>query len=794
MGAYYNTAEGKFIDFIYKPDREMMLELAKQEVVTQGLKNKLVTLGDQFNDVKLDIFEEYEEEANKIMKPLGENINTLISQVVKDPENVNLNSQLKSAIKEVTKQLQSGDLSKMQNHYATWKSQNKMYEDMLSKAKDEDERTGIKNQQNIYNAWVKEQVSKGYDPNFKIPGGAVYVNAQKILKETVNTEGLKHIITRPGIQTGINYYDPKTGREGKFDPNTMEVDMERRIVKDKNTGQVYGAAISFDPSIKYLTETEFQTYEHTLEGYYQNTIHQVALANLLNNDAFLSMERQKYRLGGAGSVNEKGEKETEQQYIYRKANDQARIYASQYAQTTKDEVTAEVKTNSGALENLKHRNAKALKKYEKDLEKVDHVINITSQTTRRYTPQEATKLFEEYKSYAGRTNLTPAEQARFNNLQSQFGQAFTEEYLDKIMKVSGVFTNEDMGKSREEKIKMVLELPAKIKEAKIKKAKYNLSPIGLANNIAGALTYPLSGALAEIVPGMGYKDPYLEVEDKLKRANVYSPIEQAANNVVYTENAFPLLSNDADVKGVTPQKLLNQHLSYLTTQGATVVKGVYSPYDMYGNIRTQDDSGRDDQLPPNTGVTYLSYLKSIDPEAKIVDWGSAVAAGHATVEYLTYGDISTVIVTPLTVPEGSSLEKGKPFTMIYKDVYNGPNSLQDLMVKNYGKNSRVAEMARNADNRYRLITNKLQEIEATLSNPKTANEEIFFKASYLDDPSYQSKNLKIKKPIDVRHSVQIKDGDIIYKLYDGDTYIEGSEKKYESFGELKEYLAGKYVR
>ena len=271
MGAYYNTAEGKFIDFIYKPDREMMLELAKQEVATQGLKNKLVTLGDQFSDVKLDIFEEYEEEANKIMKPLGENIKTLISQVVKDPENVNLNSQLKSSIKEVTKQLQSGDLSTMQNHYATWKSQNKMYEDMLSKAKDEDERTGIKNQQNIYNAWVKEQVSKGYDPNFKIPGGAGYVNAQKTLKETVDTEGLKYVITRPGIQTGINYYDPKTGKEGKFDPNTMEVDMERRIVKDKNTGQVYGAAISFDPSIKYLTGTEFQTYEHSVEGYYQNT-------------------------------------------------------------------------------------------------------------------------------------------------------------------------------------------------------------------------------------------------------------------------------------------------------------------------------------------------------------------------------------------------------------------------------------------------------------------------------------------------------------------------------------------
>lgn len=746
MGAYYNTAEGKFIDFIYKPDREMMLELAKQEVVTQGLKNKLVTLGDQFGDVKLNVFEEHEEEANKIMKPLGENINTLISQVVKDPENVNLNSQLKSAIKEVTKQLQSGDLSTMQNQYATWQSQNKMYEEMLSKAKDEDERTGIKNQQNIYNAWVKEQVSKGYDPNFKIPGGAGYVNAQKILKETVDTEGLKYIITRPGIQTGINYYDPKTGREGKFDPNTMEVDMERRIVKDKNTGQVYGAAISFDPSIKYLTETEFQTYEHTLEGYYQNTIHQVALANLLNNDAFLSMERQKYRLGDAGSVNEKGEKETEQQYIYRKANDQARIYASQYAETTKDEVKAEVKTDTAKELRLKAALDKEKMKYKKELDLIPEVVEVANIDTQRYTQQEVENLQKEYIGFMGRTNLNPAEKQRFEELQQQFGNAYTDEKLNDILLSSGLYTQSEInGKSKDQKIKDTFELLHKIQEAT---KKYN--ELGTTEKIASS-----------VFPGLYYTATdlrkYKNIGEKMQeRGFTYSKaIEDIASSIVYQENGLTLSKSKDGGKakeknGYSIQGFVGSFANQaLSQQGVLVLSGLQHPFDQYGKLRTQDTSVAEQQLGSDLPTKLLSNIKATDEE--VIDWETAAEKGYVDMKVSMQGDNAIFYIKPLRNVPGIGLEQGKTFTVIVPKMDKGYQSLADNLKKYYGNNPDVMEIVNNSDNTYNLITRKLK--AAQTSQAINTDKGYRFVVSPVESASYQRDVLKKKITQDMEYRV-----------------------------------------
>ena len=72
----------------------MMLNIAKQEVLGQALKNKLVSLSEQYQDINVKVPEGYQKQAQEILQPLGDNIVNLTSQIVKDPENVNLNAQL----------------------------------------------------------------------------------------------------------------------------------------------------------------------------------------------------------------------------------------------------------------------------------------------------------------------------------------------------------------------------------------------------------------------------------------------------------------------------------------------------------------------------------------------------------------------------------------------------------------------------------------------------------------------------------------------------------------------------
>jgi len=765
MGAYYNTAEGKFIDFIYKPDIQMQKAIAAQDVALEGLKGKLININEQFTDPKLTIFQEHEGKAQEILQPMGEKLNSLVSQIVKDPENVNVNAQLRTAIKDMSKELKSGDISKMQNLYSTWQAQNKAYEDMISKAKDEDERTGFKNMQNMYNAWVKQQVTKGYDPEFKLPGGAGYVNAQNVLKETVDTEGLKYITTRPGMQTGVIYYDPKTGKEGKVDPNTMEVDMERRIVKDKNTGQIYGAAISFDPSVKYLTNNEFATYEHTLEGYYQNTIHQVSLANLLNNDAFLSMERQKYRLGGAGGTNEKGEKETEQQYIYRKANEQARIYAAQYAEVTEDKLTRDIKTDTWRQEEQKHANALKRDKAKHDLEKPAEVIEIATITTQRYTQQEVSAMATEFVGYMGRTNLTPQENMRFKELQQLFGDAYSDDRLDKAMYVSGYYTPEEISKmSREEKIQKMIGFQESIR---------------LASKAATEewILTPFWATVLDLSPDEKRKSSFVSKANKLaknlKKAGFENEIEKIANSITYTDNAIVLTGEKKNDKYTTFNNLNSQYINQaLSVGGVTVLSGTQHIYDANNRLKTQDDAPASKQLAGDTHIQLFNKIKQLDDTGKIANWEDAVAAGFVSIKFLPQGTNMAIIITPrderlngLGVPPKNGVSLGtkanESFTVISTNLdTNGKNSWKNLVSKEYANNPVVREIINNTNPTYNNVKRTFQAIESSEIYKTPIGYR--FNISNIESADYQKKYLGIQQPKDLEYIITQKPDGFIY--------------------------------
>ena len=796
MGAYYNTAEGKFIDFIYKPDTQMQKAIAAQDVALEGLKGKLININEQFTEPKLTIFQEHEGKAQEILQPMGEKLNSLVSQVVKDPENVNVNAQLRTAIKDMSKELKSGDISKMQNLYSTWQAQNKAYEDMISKAKDEDERTGFKNMQNVYNAWVKQQVAKGYDPEFKLPGGAGYVNAQNILKETVDTEGLKYITTRPGMQTGVIYYDPNTGKEGKVDPNTMEVDMERRVVKDKNTGQIYGAAISFDPSIQYLTGTEFQTYEHTLEGYYQNTIHQVALANLLNNDAFISMERQKYRLGDAGGTNEKGEKETEQQYIYRKANEQARIYAAKYAEVTTDKLTAKINTNTERLEAIKLKNAKALKDYEENYNKIPEIIEVTTITTPRYTESEIKKLQDEYASFVGRKNLTPQEKERFQELQNQFGSAYDEAYIDKILITAGIFNDDVLDEPYQQKLDRMMVLFSKIHYAEANQSKTGTFTAPSVSDVMGLTGKSLMSIAADMV-NSNTADPdiakYQNVAEKLRESGIFDSVSQAAKSIVYTENALSLQNPGS--KDAKFQSILNQYTNTALSQSSKkVLSGTKHAFDSYGKLRVDDDATRDYQLDANMPDKLLAAIKAQDDKVK--DWGTAVEKGYVNIQMITQGNNAVFYIKPLkdiVLSKDENIGVTNTMTVIVPNMdVSDKQSFVRTLEREYGNNSDVMEIVRNTNTDYNSIKRKIQAAEAALNLNPSINYT--FKAHRIDNADYQKLISPNDTPKDISYVLN-KDDNGFYNLsmIETDTGEILSSEKFNSIDKVKLYLVKRYV-
>lgn len=791
MGAYYNTAEGKFIDFIYKPDKQMQMAIAAQDVALEGLKGKLININEQFTEPKLAIFQEHEGKAQEILQPMGEKLNSLVSQIVKDPENVNVNAQLRTAIKDMSKELKSGDISKMQNQYSTWQAQNKAYEDMISKAKDEDERTGFKNMQNIYNAWVKQQIAKGYDPEFKLPGGAGYVNAQNILKETVDTEGLKYITTRPGQITGWQYFDPKTNKAVAVDPNKMDVDMERRIVKDKTTGQIYGIALNYDPSIKYLTDTEYQTYEHTLEGYYQNTIHQVALANLLNNDAFISMERQKYRLGGAGGTNEKGEKETEQQYIYRKANEQARIYAAQYSENTKDELKTKQHNDAGRLENIKLKNAIALKDYDK----IPEIIEVTTITTPRYTESEIVKLQDEYASFVGRKNLTPQEKERFQELQNQFGSAYDEAYLDKILIAAGIFNDNVLSETYQQKLDRVMQMFSKIHYAEANQSKVGKFTAPSVSEAMGLVGNSMSVAIKMINSNTADPDiaRYINVANRIKESGIYDPISKAAKSIVYTENALSLQNPGS--KDAKFQNILNQYTNTALSQSSKkVLSGTKHAFDSYGKLRVDDDATRDYQLNANVPDKLLAAIKAQDDKVK--DWGTAVEKGYVNIQMITQGNNAVFYIKPLkdiSLSEDENIGVTNTMTVIVPNIdVSSEQSFIRTLEREYGNNPDVMEIIRNTNIDYNLIKRKIQAAEAALSLNPSINYT--FKAHRIDNADYQKLISPNDTPKDISYVLsKNENGFYILSMIETDTEEVLSSETYDSIDKVKLDLVKRYV-
>ena len=145
-------------------------------------------------------------------------------------------------------------------------------------------------------------------------------------------------------------------------------------------------------------------------------------------------------------------------------------------------------------------------------------------------------------------------------------------------------------------------------------------------------------------------------------------------------------------------------------------------------------------------------------------------------------------------PEKLLLDAGQDFTIVVPDVNRGKKSFTQYVEEKFGDNSEAAEFVRNGDPRYRLITDQLKAASAAIS--LDPNHKHYFKAGKIDDVDYQKNVLKLGENdlVDLQYELSFKDGFYILRQYNGDKYIENTEVKYNSIGEIKADLAKKYVR
>lgn len=84
MGQFYKTTPGEFIDFTYKPDMKLELELAQKQVESDYLKKQLL---EEAPDIKFEYWDYDKDTANEIQNYYKDQINDLSQKLYNDPDN-----------------------------------------------------------------------------------------------------------------------------------------------------------------------------------------------------------------------------------------------------------------------------------------------------------------------------------------------------------------------------------------------------------------------------------------------------------------------------------------------------------------------------------------------------------------------------------------------------------------------------------------------------------------------------------------------------------------------------------
>lgn len=426
MARYFKTSPTKFLDnFIFQPNYNVLNSLAQQEALNNSLKKRTVKGFDY-----IETFPSWQEEANNIINEINyKKIRPLAEKLMNNPSDVNLLTDLRKTVDEVHNELMTGTLGDMVLKYKSYNNEKKSCNELLKKAKDENERARIKARCSRYENYAMNTTANGYNPDTNISRFIPEYNINKEFTDNIDTESLKYTVkefrknspyivvnNKPLFQKdwGDNYTLINNGSENYVIDKTG---------KKYQVGQNYKDFQSLGPKLPF----QYVRYDDEVEGYYKNNIIQRAMNLLSNNPAYIDQLRQDYFDFGYGLNNE--EKPTQdgfKDYIKERIKQEALSFADQYPIETSRKEFATYKTNEYGMKAARQKhNSSASVQLKNDYFTKMQESKYNNETIKAISSTYIDLLF---KRYSG-NDFTPQQQKEFDKYNSEFGN-----YIDDIIK------------------------------------------------------------------------------------------------------------------------------------------------------------------------------------------------------------------------------------------------------------------------------------------------------------------------------------------------------------------------
>lgn len=390
MGKYYQAAEPKFIDFIYQPNYE--LELAKNQAALEvDLADKqLVDATSSFR-----AYQGFQGMANKYNEQLNEaklSADKSISDFIANKDNNSL-ANLKQTFGALGNMYVTGDIAKSEANYREIISKGTASLKNIQKYKDNDP-VKASNDEFYTNHWMQTKIAEGNagkDVDMVVDAPTNYFGAQEYLKETIDTDSLKVVLSSPGAET--NSYINEKGKAVTIPPTWIREPLSGVVYDPKRPESRYNTVK------KYLEYSgvgfDYNQYQTDKEGYLTDLIRQIGYTSL-DNIGYRKMVQYDYEKLGmrGGTVNEKGEfvedpKQSFEDYLKQRKEVEATNFANKHEGYTNKVTSTVLKDDRAEIAFRTQQNIKEHEAKKKIDEQKDELITAITKTTPIMSPAQA---------------------------------------------------------------------------------------------------------------------------------------------------------------------------------------------------------------------------------------------------------------------------------------------------------------------------------------------------------------------------------------------------------------------
>ncbi len=188
MARNFRTAQQQFLDFVYKPNLELMAQANAADVQNDELKGRISKLGD-FETGKT--FAAWQGDLQKNVDEIEQGLDPLVQKVLENPRDLGSQKALDSFAKAAKENFTTGPIGKMRGFFNTAQSDLKSIQARIDDPKNTEDKAALRARLGKMNQYITSVANEGFKDDFNYNAFADPVNTNEKLKDLIDVDNFK---------------------------------------------------------------------------------------------------------------------------------------------------------------------------------------------------------------------------------------------------------------------------------------------------------------------------------------------------------------------------------------------------------------------------------------------------------------------------------------------------------------------------------------------------------------------------------------------------------------------------